>query len=457
MRILCIHPKSTIWSKSTSFPLGLAYIATVWHRQGAKVKTLDCNITPFQSLPKVDIAAITATTPQINHAWELAQKAQKNGAITILGGPHVTCRPLESISKPQVDYVVIGEGEETAAELYDALRGLKSVSDVPGLYFKVDGKIIQNKLRTFIEDLDKIPFPAYELFPKLALYSHPQPLLGYRRPVGTIMTSRGCPYNCIFCYKGTFGRKWRPRSCGNVIKEWHYLIEQLRVKEVAIQDDLFNASIPRALEICRMIQKENLVTPWTLPNGIRADLLTDELAKEMKASGCYRVAIGVESGNQKMLDTIDKKMSLSTIAKAFDILKRHQLQQVAFFVMGCPGDTIETMEDSMKFCLAVNPTYAQFSIATPFPGTRLEQIMNTDSNDVANDWQTFNQLEPTSTPGRNDRDAQIASRMVRKAYRRFYLRPSWIARFMCSAIFWRIMPRVLQGGWHFLLGHRKLP
>ena len=187
--------------------MGLAYIAANLEKNGfTDIKVVDFNVEPKANLPKADIVGITATTPLIKSAWKIAESAKKRGAITVLGGPHVSAIPEESAKLPFVDFVCVGEGEETMLELCRALeKKKKTFKNIKGLVYKVGGKVVFNKPRPFIEDLDKLPFPAFHLF-KLPLYTSTQPLVSTRKPALGILTSRGCPFGCKFCYKGTFGR-----------------------------------------------------------------------------------------------------------------------------------------------------------------------------------------------------------------------------------------------------------
>ncbi|MCL4491011.1 MAG: B12-binding domain-containing radical SAM protein, partial [Nitrospirae bacterium] len=305
MKILLIHPRENIWIRSKTVPLGLGYIASVLEKAGHNVKIIDYRIFPDRELEKADVVGITATTPLIRGAWEIAREAKKKfNAITVLGGPHVSALPEESAKLPYIDYVVRGEGEDTIVQLCSILEQGKSAEQVLGVSFKKDNKIIHHPHREFIKNIDDIPFPAYHLFPPLDKYTNPQPLISERTPAANIMTSRGCPFDCVFCYKGVYGRHYRVRSPENLIAEWKWLIETYNVKEIAIQDDMFNIKLDRAKNICKLIIKENLAIPWSTPNGIRADFFDEELAVLMKEAGCYRIAFGIESGNQDILNSI---------------------------------------------------------------------------------------------------------------------------------------------------------
>ncbi|MEW6039940.1 MAG: radical SAM protein, partial [Elusimicrobiota bacterium] len=311
MKILLVNPSASVWQQTKIIPLGLAYIAAVLEKAGHSVQVIDLNHEKSFVLPKtVDLVGITAASSTIEYAWDIAKQVKEKNILTVLGGPHVTILPEESLQHKEVDFVVRGEGEETIVELISSLEKNESLTNVRGISFKENNRIVHNQNRPFIENLDKLPFPAYHLFPPIKHYKSAQPFLARRRISASIMTSRGCPFNCVFCYKGMFGHVWRSRSPENIIDEWKFLVKELKVKEIRIQDDIFNQDIKRAEKICEMIKDNNIIVPWSLPNGIRADKFNVTLISKMKQSGCFQVAFGVESGDQTVLNNIGKKLDL---------------------------------------------------------------------------------------------------------------------------------------------------
>lgn len=269
-------------------------------------------------------------------------------------------------------------------------------------------------------------------------------------PAANIITSRGCPFDCVFCFKGVYGKKYRFRSKESVTEEWRWLIEKLGVKEIAVQDDLFNIRIDRAKDICREIIKEKLVLPWTTPNGIRADAFDDELAELMVRSGCYRIAFGIESGNQKILDSIGKKIKLEKIEQAIKTAKKAGLKTLGFFVMGSPGETSLTMQDSIDFAVKTDPDYAQFSVATPFPGTRLFDIINKAGEINTKDWSSYSQFDRKEYFTYGYIDRKIVEKYVKKAYRRFYLRPKKLLRLIFNTLRPAKLKDAFSGAFYFI-------
>lgn len=452
MKIILINPKPTIWIESKTLPLGLAYLASYLISKGyTDTEVIDLNLNPNKSVPTADIYGITATTPLIGEAYRISEMLKKKGNYIVLGGPHPTCLPDEALAKKSVDFVVRGEGEVTFYELVKALEKKQSLNNIKGISYKKDNNVIHNENREFISNLDELPFPAYELFGNLNKYSHPQPLLGWRKPIVNIITSRGCPFGCCFCYKGTFGKAWRARSPENVVEEWKYLIKKLKVKEISIQDDLFNLDLKRAKKIMRLIIEKRLQIPFTFPNGVRADLLDEELVKLMRKAGLYRTGIGIESGVQEVLNDIGKNEKLEKIEEGIRLFKKYRIQTVAFFVMGNPKDTEETMQQTINFAKKINPTFAQFTMATPLPGTRLFEIAKNTGTLRIKNWDEYSQFDQKGYFDYGHLKGETIRKYVNKAYKEFYLRPQFFIKMLTLKEFYIKLPYFIEGMFHFIL------
>lgn len=452
MKIVLINPTSKIWIQSKTAPLGLGYIASfLISKNYLNVEIIDLNLRLNKEIPDADIYGITATTPLIYSAFSLAKDLKDRKGKVVLGGPHSTCLPEESLNQDGVDFVIRGEGELAFYELVKAIENNKGFDEIDGLSYKKDGKVFHNPLRKFVENLDELPMPAYNLFNDLKKYSHPQPLIGWRKPVVNMVTSRGCPFGCYFCYKGTFGKTWRARSPENVIKEWEYLIKSLNVKEIAIQDDVFNIDINRAKKIMGLIIKKKLNIPFTFPNGLRADLLDEELVVLMKNAGLYRVAIGVESGVQEILDDIGKQEKLEQIVEAINLFKKYKIQTIAFFVMGHPKDTVSTMGKTIEFARKLNPTFAQFTMATPFPGTKLYEIVKDSGTLKIKKWDEYSQLDQKDYFDYTNLKGETINKFVKKAYRNFYFNIEFIFKMLLLREFYFRIFFFLKGFIHFIV------
>ncbi len=261
-KILLVFPRplNEKFGQLSFMPLGIAYLASTLEKKGIEVEAIDMMIdrlsdeefSKYIRRIKPDAVGFSSSTCQISSAFKLAKIVKENSdAYVIFGGPHPSALPEESLLNKNVDFVIRSEGEKTIEELTD---NFETPENIKGINYKKNGKIIHNLNRPLIEDLDSIPFPARHLF-KLKEYPGP-PVIGIQTPVGNIITSRGCLYNCIFCYKEIFGKTFRARTSDNVIEEWKELVNKFRVKEVAILDDAFNTDKKRAINICEKIIEE---------------------------------------------------------------------------------------------------------------------------------------------------------------------------------------------------------
>lgn len=460
MRILLIYPKTEIWNTPTQMPLGLAYLAAVLEKDGHSVEIFD-QMVEEQSLEEkikisqFDLVGISANTPLIKGAWEVAKIVKKfSEAKVVLGGPHPTSLPKESLNKNFIDVIIRGEGEETIVELCQKISQNESLEDILGISYKKNNQIVHNPPRHLIKDLDSLPFPAYHLF-KIDKYSVTQPLKS-KKTKGSrafyIMTSRGCPFGCIYCYKGIYGRTFRARSPQNVIAEWKHLVNDLRATEIGVQDDIFNLNKKRALEICHLLVKEKLnKIPWITNNGIRADHTDLELLKAMKEAGCKRVGFGVESGSQKILDIIKKNSTLDQFRKVFTEAKKIGLETMSFFMFGNPGEDSQTMEQTIKFAQELDPDIAHFSITTPFPGTPLYNLVEKEGKFLIKDWSQYGILEGKAYFEIGNLKSEIVEQKWHQAYRRFYLRPRRVLKEMINLDNWLNIKNLARAGWKYFI------
>ncbi len=475
MRVLLVSPESRLWSSRKHIPLGLGYLAAVLEEEGHDVDLWDGAVEeePLSVLldgVRFDLVGVSSTTPLIHEAWEAAREAKEREAITILGGPHPTLLPTESLERPEVDMVARGEAEDTIIEITRALekdqgyldpetcvrRFASSVwSQVAGLSFR-DGKreIVHNPPRPPRRDLDSLPFPAHHLY-RIERYTNLQPLtdgLNLRARAYTIITSRGCPYQCIYCSKAVTGNIWRPRSPQNVVAEWRKLAVELKATEIGVTDDVMTLDIERAKEICRLLIQERLnKVPWITIHGIRADNADLELFQLMKEAGCKRVGFGVESGNQRVLNIMKKNQTIDDVRRAFRDARQAGLETIGFFIFGLPGENEETMEDTIKLALELDPALANFMIAAPYPGTELYQMILDGGNLFSHDWRDFAIHDEKARFEMGEVTAELVERKWHEAYRRFYLRPGRILRKGLSPAFWKQLPTYLADARRFFV------
>lgn len=329
-------------------PLGLAYIAAVLRSQGYNVRIIDMNVETksLEELEKVcekeqpDIIGISSTTITYNSCVNILKhiKSFLPSTIKVVGGPHASIIPHEFLNYS--DFVVYGEGEYTVLEVIETLENNRDPSTIKGLVLKRDKTIIETFPRPLINDLDSLPLPARDLLPMEA----------YSDNKGAILTSRGCPFNCIFCNSHLiFGKKFRARSPKNVVDEIEYLIKTYNVQVIRILDDMFTSNRKRVLEICDEILNRGLNIGWELTNGTRVDKVDKELLKKMHEAGSYRIYYGIESGSERVLKLLRKDINLDQARRVVKWTKEIGIEVGGFFMIGGPGETMETIRETENF------------------------------------------------------------------------------------------------------------
>ncbi|MEX2681591.1 MAG: radical SAM protein, partial [Candidatus Sigynarchaeota archaeon] len=349
----------------------------------------------------------------------------------VMGGPWATIEHRVIVAKGTADIVVRCEGEITIVKLADALENDSDLSRVEGITFKNHaGELIVTPDRAFIDDLDALPFPAWELFPRSEKYR----FLHRAMPFFPIMTSRGCPFDCIHCTKAVHGYKFRPRSVENVIAELRYLKEKFRAREIFIIDDIFNNDLARAERILDEIIKNDFGFHIKFSNGIRADKLPRRLVKKLKRAGTYTVMLGIESGNQKIVNSIGKGLNLDKVKAATKLLKEEGIITGGFFMLGHPQDSKATMLETIAFAKSLDLDYPIFFKAVPFPGTKMFDIVMKRGKMVGGHQQrvvdkyTLKQAS-FEMDGFTAKDVENAFTL---AYRLFYLRPRKILQLIAQ-------------------------
>lgn len=405
-------------------PLGIAYMAAVLEENGFEVNIIDASAMDmtWESLEEEirmispEIAAITALTPTIEQAMKTAQLVKKAcpDTVTVMGGYHPTFNHNELLEKDFVDIVVVGEGEYTMLELVETLQNNGDLSEVRGIAF--DDVI--TPFRPLIMDLDSLPFPALHLLPM----DHYK-LLNMNTNMATMITSRGCPMQCSFCASAALhGPKLRLRSPENIVDEMEHLVEDYDVETIAFMDDTFTLNRKRVEEICAEIKKRNLEVLWGCT--ARVDNLSKDLLKQMREAGCITLFMGVESADQQILDQVDKKTTISKIKHAFELSRKEKIRTIASVVLGMPGDTKESMWRTIKFVQELKPSYAIFSLATPYPGTRFYQQMVEENLIKVKDWSKYTLISPIIDT--MECSLEELRKIQSTAFRKFYFRPRYI-------------------------------
>lgn len=437
MRILLIRPSdkgnintrlpSSLNKRQGSLPpLGISYVASVLENAGHAVNILDVaalnlsaadireHIQAFQP----DCVGITAMTSTLFGALESARIAKELGAITVLGGPQLSVYPKETLSYPYVDYGINGEGEKVFLSLVTALEKKTSPNNIKGLIYKYDGDIFVNE-PALIEDVDELPFPAYHLLPMpkynsiISLY-----------PVSTMISSRGCPYQCHFCFKQPADKKIRFRSPKNVVDEMEYLIKKYNVKEVMFYDDVLTSKRDHVAGICEEILSRSLCIKWESP--ARIDNVDKDLLRLMNRSGCLRLRYGVESGDENILKLMNKRISLDKVKEVFRWTRQSQIETFAYFMIGYAHETEETVKKTIDFAIEIDPDLAMFTAVTPCPATPLYELARKEGIITIDYWREFTlgHIQGERIPYFLD----DAEEWVERAYKRFYFRPSYIMK-----------------------------
>ncbi len=412
LRVCLINPpliRPQSWGKPSVFqPLGLAYIAAVLEKEH-HVNIIDANAEGWRNLTVDDGRCVTGLSAEelkerirsarpdvvgislqfsVNEASAVnvatIVKSVDKGIFTILGGAHPTVRPVEMLSHPVVDFIVVGEGEHTAVELIQKIeaKAYDDFKSVRGIGYKKDGKPLITEPRPLIQDLDSLPFPARRLLPMEEYFAAVGEGRGQRQAYtlsdrwASMFTSRGCPYGCNFCsIHLTMGKRFRARSPENVVQELEQLVSDYGIKHINFEDDNITFDRNRFKRLCDLIVERGLKITWSAPNGIRADILDDDAVRKMRDSGCKRVYIAPESGVQRVVsDIVKKKLDLKKVEEAVVLLKKYGILVDAFFVIGLIGETKDDMRATIRYAkklrkLGLNA--ASFNIATPLYGTEL--------------------------------------------------------------------------------------
>lgn len=432
MRIVLVRPNYD--SHIITPPLGLGYLASYLKRHGLEAKIIDAlrdDLSTEALLERIlaqkpDAVGITCLTAFYQQVVRLSTLLKQRGIRVILGGVHPTFLPRETLRDSQADYVVRGEGEIALLKL--AQNGFLN-RGIPGVYSSGDvraGKAPDAKA-PWVEDLDELPFPDWEQIDPNSYPEAPHGAIVKHFPIGVVTTTRGCPHQCTFCASPRFyNRKIRFRSPENVVEEIRYLVERFGAREIHFEDDNLTFKRDHVERICNLIIQSGIKISWACPNGIRADRVDEDLIRLMKESGCYYFAYGVESANQQILENVKKHERLETIQSAIDMASRAGISCQGFFIFGLPGETPETIEETIQFAKNSNLSRAQFLILDVLPGSELWETLK---GKFRPDWTKNSFKEPEWIPDGLTKDQ--LKRAQSRAFRKFYSSP---ARFLRLAV-----------------------
>jgi radical SAM superfamily enzyme YgiQ (UPF0313 family) len=431
MKVLLVKPYNL--SDHIQPSLGLGYLATAIRREH-EVVILDC-IKENVNMDKLDgvlrqhrpdvlgFQCYTFDLKFVAEGLKLAKQIRKN-MITVVGGPHPSAMPEDLFKRAGegLDFSFVGEAEVGFPRLLDGLNhDHRNLSDIPGLVWRENDRIRSNP-QVFSEDLDALGMPAWDLIHP-ETYPESQHGAFYQKfPIAPIMVTRGCPYPCTFCAGHVVsGRKIRRRSIDHVLGEIQYLYKKFGIREFHVVDDNFTMDTAYAKALLRKLKVMNLDMSWAVPNGIRMDTLDEELLGLMKDTGLYLISLGIESGSDLILKRMKKGITTARIREFVRMIQQAGIDMAGFFILGFPGETVETIQDTIRFSTELPLQRANYFTYLPFPGSESYRMLQANGELQDVDWTHFYFMNAAYVPDGMTRKA--LKRLQRLAFLKFYLRP----------------------------------
>ncbi|MBZ0253413.1 MAG: B12-binding domain-containing radical SAM protein, partial [Candidatus Methylomirabilis sp.] len=461
MRVLLVHPPQNfavnsglpaVLEEESGWypPLGLMYVAS--YARAATNADIEILYAPLEAPTpeairrairerKPDLVGISTMTFMLLDALDVARAAKEwsPDCKVVLGGPHTELYPYESIRFPEIDYLVLGEGEVPFARLLRALESGEELGEIAGIVYRKGDAPMLNAPEPPPRDLDALPFPDRAQIPWKRFYS----LGGRSSRVTTLITSRGCPYHCTFC--GSNAITFRARSAANICDEVEACL-RLGVREIYFYDNSFNADRDRVFEICEEIRRRDLRFAFSIRANINP--MDDRMAYVLRRAGCFRIQYGVESGTQEILDKMRKDITLEDVRRTFRMTRAAGMETLAYFIIGYPGESPRHMRATMRFALEIGADMAVFSRFVPRPGTDVYvgEVSRSADGDF---WRAYARdprpgFSPISylTPW-EDREVD---RLLMEAYGTFYFRPRYLARSLLAIRSWGELRLKALGG-----------
>ncbi len=464
--ILCIVPPFSygkidqLGSKCPN--LGIGIIAAVIENLDYNVEILDCfgleltkeEVSKELSIRNPNIVLIGAVTANFRIAMELLKEAKKLNpkVINVFGGPHVTVNPKSAFNEEGIiDYAVINEAEETIVELLDYINKKSDIKigEIKGIMFKdVNNKLIQTEKRPVVKNLDKLPMPAYHLFPMERYHSYGWLDLG--RKFTTMITSRGCPFKCIFCQSSIQAVYWRQRSTEKVFEEIKLLYDKYEIRHIYFQDDEFCVNHQRVIDICEKIKEANMDLAWECLS--RVNHVDDELLSSMAEAGCKSIIFGVETGYDEGFKKVNKPITCDMVLRAVKMTQKYDIMVKVSFIMGFPWEGKEEMKKTIKFAKKVNADITFFNVLNPYPGTPVyEQVIQDNLFEQPENYEghIIHGTDPLLRT--NKLSANELKYWSGRAVLEFYLRPSYIFKKLMKVKNWKELKRNFFGGNNYLL------
>jgi len=441
MKILLVRPIVANFKRLNAVPpIGLGYLSSALKKAGFEVKITDCVAKNynFKDLSKtvqnedpsiLGFQAFSQDVDAVNRSINIAKKINP-GIITIVGGAHSSGVGQKIYQHmPEVDLAFQGEGEVGLVQLskiikqkrYLDLVSSDELASVPGLIWRKNGHIYSNP-PVFINNLDELDFPDWELINPNSYPHAPQGVIFKNLPVAPIIATRGCPFPCTFCAGYTIsGRAIRKRSIENIISEIKLLNNCYKVKEIHIVDDNFTFNKDYVRNFCLSLLENNLKISWCCPNGLRLDTLTEDVVRLMKESGCYYISVGIESGVDRILKAMRKELTVEQIRQQVLMVKRAGMDVNGFFIIGYPGETAADIRKTIDFAKSLPLTRVAFYNFLPLPSTQIYKILMERNELKEINYNDFFQGDvPYVAQGFSKGQLKY---LQRRAFREFYLRP----------------------------------
>jgi radical SAM superfamily enzyme YgiQ (UPF0313 family) len=445
MKVLLVQPKNRSYVIMPN--LGLGYLAAILRQSGHEVAILNCLLEKLSAkdfkerIPAIspDVIGFQLFSYDLNIVKEYLVAARETipNVTLVAGGPHPSGDPEGTLSYlPELDYVFKGEAEIGFPLLLRRLAGDDlPVAAIPGLAYYVDSGKIRTNPPAFVQNLDTLPMPAWDLLQPETYPEAPHGAFTRSFPTAPIITSRGCPCHCTFCAGQTINsRQMRMRSLESVMNELT-LLHGRGIREFHIEDENFTINKERTLKFCRLLEQQNLGMSWSLPSGVRIDSLDAEMLDAMEAAGCYSMALGIEFGSDRVMTLTCKELDTATVEARLGLFKGRKIKTTGFFLFGIPGESIREIEATIDFSLRLPLDRAQFNNFIPMPGSTLWDKLKKDGKLDEVSWDRFFVHDVAYSRG------GIASgclkRLQRKAYISFYLRPRIIRGLISEIRSWR--------------------
>ena len=435
-------------------PLGLVQIGAILEEASFDVSLIDAMALKYTfplTTDKVkdinpNYIIVNTATITFSQDMELVKQIKKQlpELKSILIGTHVTAMPKATLKEKAVDYIILGEPDYALRDLLLALSENKDITKIRGIGFRKNNKTTITGIADPIENLDDLPFPARHLIPK-ADYFNP---LAKRLPYTTMMSSRGCPFHCIYCSSVIlYGHKFRPRSAKNVVDEIEEVVKKHGIKEILFRDETFTFDKERTIEICKEILNRKLDVSWI--TNTRVDCVDEEILRWMKKAGCHMLKFGVESGSQEILNNLKKGTTLERIRETFKLTKKVGIQTIAHLMFGSPGETKKTIKQTIEFVKEIDPDYASFNITTPYPGTELWDRIK-DKLNIGEDFSSYDVEKTLEKADQNSLFCNLSTEELNNlynlAYKEFYFRPKYIIKRLLKQTSMKELLRSINAG-----------